>query len=163
MPNASAPKAPWVEVWLSPQTIVFPGCVRPSSGPITWTMPSLPDPVACSSMPNSSQLARSASSCAFAISSVTGPGSVGTLWSIVATVSSGRRTRAAREPQPLERLRRGDLVHEVQVDVEQRRLTRLVADDVPVPDLVEQAPSRHQATSTSSTNASASASIMIGS
>ena len=69
----------------------------------------------------------------------------------------------AGEPQPLERLRRGDLVHEVQVDVEQRRLTGLVADDVPVPDLVEQAPARHQATSTSSTNASASASIMIGS
>ena len=39
IPNASAPKAPWVEVWLSPQTIVRPGCVRPSWGPITWTMP----------------------------------------------------------------------------------------------------------------------------
>ena len=43
MPNASAPKAPWVEVWLSPQTMVMPGCVRPSSGPMTWTMPSRPD------------------------------------------------------------------------------------------------------------------------
>ena len=70
---------------------------------------------------------------------------------------------AARKPQALERLRRGDLVHEVQVDVEQRRLARLVADDVPLPHLVEQAPPRHQATSTVSTNASASASIMIGS
>jgi hypothetical protein len=39
MPKASAPKAPWVEVWLSPQTIVMPGCVSPSSGPMTWTMP----------------------------------------------------------------------------------------------------------------------------
>ena len=46
MPNASAPKAPWVDVWLSPQTIVFPGWVSPSSGPITCTMPSLPEPVA---------------------------------------------------------------------------------------------------------------------
>ena len=45
IPNASAPKAPCVDVWLSPQTIVFPGCVRPSSGPITWTIPSCPDPV----------------------------------------------------------------------------------------------------------------------
>ena len=26
-------------VWLSPQTIVMPGCVRPSSGPMTCTMP----------------------------------------------------------------------------------------------------------------------------
>ena len=39
MPCASAPKAPWVEVWLSPQTIVVPGSVKPCSGPITWTMP----------------------------------------------------------------------------------------------------------------------------
>ena len=46
MPNASAPNAPWVEVWLSPQTIVLPGCVSPSSGPITWTIPSRPLPVA---------------------------------------------------------------------------------------------------------------------
>ena len=33
-------------VWLSPQTIVMPGCVTPSSGPITWTIPSRPLPVA---------------------------------------------------------------------------------------------------------------------
>jgi len=39
MPWASAPKAPWVEVWLSPQTTVMPGRVAPCSGPITWTMP----------------------------------------------------------------------------------------------------------------------------
>ena len=39
MPNAIAPKAPCVDVWLSPQAIVMPGCVSPSSGPMTWTMP----------------------------------------------------------------------------------------------------------------------------
>src|SRR5579859_3199757 len=39
MPKASVPKAPCVEVWLSPQTIVLPGCVMPSSGPMTCTMP----------------------------------------------------------------------------------------------------------------------------
>ncbi len=39
MPKASAPKAPCVDVWLSPQTIVRPGWVRPSSGPMMWTMP----------------------------------------------------------------------------------------------------------------------------
>ena len=44
MPNASEPNAPWVEVWLSPQTIVIPGCVTPSSGPITWTMPCRSEP-----------------------------------------------------------------------------------------------------------------------
>ena len=41
MPNASAPNAPCVAVWLSPQTTVMPGCVKPSSGPITCTMPCL--------------------------------------------------------------------------------------------------------------------------
>jgi hypothetical protein len=46
IPNASAPSAPWVDVWLSPQTIVIPGWERPSSGPITWTIPSRPLPVA---------------------------------------------------------------------------------------------------------------------
>ena len=33
MPKARAPKAPCVLVWLSPQTMVLPGCVSPSSGP----------------------------------------------------------------------------------------------------------------------------------
>ena len=78
-PNASAPNAPCVEVWLSPQTIVIPGCVSPSSGPITWTIPSRPLPVAKSGTPNSSQFRRKASSCALASGSVTGPSSVGTL------------------------------------------------------------------------------------
>ena len=45
MPKASAPKAPWVEVWLSPQTMVMPGWVKPSSGPMTWTMPWLASPI----------------------------------------------------------------------------------------------------------------------
>jgi hypothetical protein len=39
MPKASAPSAPCVEVWLSPQTSVMPGSDRPSSGPMTCTMP----------------------------------------------------------------------------------------------------------------------------
>ena len=39
MPKATAPKAPCVDVWLSPQTIVIPGCVMPSSGPTICTTP----------------------------------------------------------------------------------------------------------------------------
>ena len=39
MPNASAPIAPWVDVWLSPQTIVIPGREIPNSGPMMCTMP----------------------------------------------------------------------------------------------------------------------------
>jgi hypothetical protein len=43
IPNATAPNAPCVEVWLSPHAIVMPGWVRPSSGPITCTMPWWPE------------------------------------------------------------------------------------------------------------------------
>ncbi|CFW07453.1 Uncharacterised protein [Bordetella pertussis] len=39
MPQAQAPSAPSVEVWLSPQATVMPGSTRPSSGAITCTMP----------------------------------------------------------------------------------------------------------------------------
>ena len=45
IPKASAPTAPCVAVWLSPQTIVIPGWDTPSSGPITCTIPSRPLPV----------------------------------------------------------------------------------------------------------------------
>ena len=39
MPKAIAPNAPCVDVWLSPHAMTIPGCVSPSSGPITCTMP----------------------------------------------------------------------------------------------------------------------------
>ena len=45
MPKAIAPKAPCVEVWLSPHTIVMPGCVQPCSGPMMCTMPWLACPI----------------------------------------------------------------------------------------------------------------------
>ncbi len=63
MPNASAPKAPWVEVCESPQTIVMPGWVSPSCGPTTCTMPCSRSPIGYSGTPNSSQLARRVSTC----------------------------------------------------------------------------------------------------
>ena len=137
-PNASAPNAPCVDVWLSPQTIVIPGCVTPSSGPITCTIPSRPCPVAKSGTPNSAQLRRRASSCAFASGSVTGPSSVG-------HVVVHRRERQVRpshgspgQPEAVEGLRRGDLVDQVQVDEQQRRLALGGGDDVSLPDPVEQ-------------------------
>ena len=63
----------------------------------------------------------------------TGVPSVGVLWSAVASVRSGRRTLAAGEPQPVEGLRAGDLVDQVQVDVQQVRSGHLVG----LPDLLE--------------------------
>ena len=105
MPNASAPNAPWVEVCESPQTIVMPGWVRPRWGPTTWTMPCSASPIGNSRTPNSSQLRRSVSTWVLLTRSVIGPGVVGTLWSSVARVRSGRRTGAAGQPQPVEGLR----------------------------------------------------------
>jgi hypothetical protein len=63
MPKASAPNAPWVEVWLSPQTIVMPGWVSPSWGPITCTMPCSTLPSGWRVMPWAAQLRLSASTC----------------------------------------------------------------------------------------------------
>ena len=83
MPKASAPNAPWVAVWESPQTIVMPGCVTPSSGPITCTIPCRSEPIEYTGMPNSAQLRSSVSTCTRLSSSrmraATGVPSVGTL------------------------------------------------------------------------------------
>lgn len=63
MPKASAPNAPCVAVCESPHTIVVPGWVSPSCGPITWTMPcsTLPSERICT--PNSAQFLRRVSIC----------------------------------------------------------------------------------------------------
>ena len=102
MPNAIAPKAPWVEVWLSPHTIVMPGWVSPSCGPMMWTMPCSLSPSRCRRTPNSSALARSVSTWVRETGSAIGlsQSTVGTLWSSVARVRSGRRTPrpASRSP-----------------------------------------------------------------
>ena len=102
MPKASAPKAPWVEVWLSPQTIVIPGWVRPCSGPITCTMPWL----AIAHRVTGDAELRAVGGERLELSARDRVGDrlvdvvVGTLWSAVATVRSGRRTRrpASRRP-----------------------------------------------------------------
>ena len=63
MPKAMAPKAPWVDVCESPQTMVIPGWVTPNSGPMTCTMPWCADPKSWSSMPYFAQFSRSFSTC----------------------------------------------------------------------------------------------------
>ncbi len=94
MPKAIEPNAPCVAVWESPQTMVMPGMVRPCSGPMTWTMPWPGSPIGKLRMPNSAVLARSVSICLAEIGSAIGwsMSAVGTLWSSVAIVRSGRRT-----------------------------------------------------------------------
>ena len=41
-------------------------------------------------------------------------------------------------PQALERLRRRDFMHQVEIDIEQRRFMLLFADDMIFPDFLEQ-------------------------
>ena len=103
MPNARAPKAPCVDVWLSPHTMVMPGWVSPSSGPITCTMPRFLLCVPYSEMPNSRALSSICWICLAACRSRIGrEGSrVGTLWSIVATVLAGWRTFRPRCLKPV--------------------------------------------------------------
>ena len=108
-------------------------------------------------MPNSAQLRSSVSTCTRESSSrmraATGVPSVGTLWSAVASVRSGRRTGAAVQAQAVEGLRARDLVHEVQVDVDEAR-GHLVGG----PDLVEQRGCAHDRRSPADTMASRTAS-----
>ncbi len=91
MPNATAPNAPWVDVWLSPHAIVIPGCVSPSSGPMTCTIPWDPLSRFSSRTPASRQLRSSAASMSSAMTSTNGrrTSRVGTMWSTVAIVRSG--------------------------------------------------------------------------
>ena len=102
MPKAIAPKAPWVEVCESPQTMVMPGWVRPSWGPMMCTMPCSASPSGCERTPNSSTFLRRVSTWVRETGSAIGlsQSSVGTLWSSVASVRSGRRTvrPASRRP-----------------------------------------------------------------
>ena len=60
---------------------------------------------------------------------------VGVLWSAVATIDCVAPRLAAGELQPFEGLRARHLVHQMAVDVEQRRAVRFFADDVAVPNL----------------------------
>ena len=103
IPNASAPNAPWVAVCESPHTIVMPGWVSPSSGPMTWTMPWVSLPKAWIGIPKSRQFVSSWLIWAAACMSIIGSprGVVGVEWSAVATVLSGRRTGSPRSRSPV--------------------------------------------------------------
>ncbi len=104
MPMAKMPRAPWVEVWESPQTTVMPGSDRPSSGPMTCTMPWSSSFMPRSRTPKSRALSSIVSMQTTLCWSMTSirrrPGVVGTLWSITATTVSGRCTGRPRSVSP---------------------------------------------------------------
>ena len=139
MPKASAPNAPCVAVWLSPQTTVMPGCVRPSSGPITCTMPcrSLCTPVAADA---------EIAAVGFQLRDLLGGDRVDDGQRAVgggdAVVGGGDGQIGAADfeaalAQALKGLRRGDFVDQVQVDVEQGGRAGLFVDHVRVPEFFD--------------------------
>lgn len=143
MPNASAPNAPCVEVWLSPQTTVVPGWVSPSWGPTTCTTPCSTSPSGCSRTPKSAQFLRRVSSCVRETGSAMGlsMSRVGVLWSSVAMVRSVLRTGRPALRRPSKALRAGHLVQQVQIDEEKVGLALRAPDDMVVPDLLRECPS----------------------
>ena len=91
IPIAKEPKAPCVDVWESPHTIVIPGKVSPCSGPITWTMPCLESSSLNWVIPNSLQFSSRVMTCnlligSFMPSRLMSLEVVGTLWSGVARI-----------------------------------------------------------------------------
>ena len=140
MPKASAPKAPWVEVWLSPHTIVMPGQRAALLGA---------DHV-------DDALVR----VAHAVVGDAELGGVGgehlellgrdrVLDRLVDVLGGhvvvgggdgevGPAHAAARQPDAVEGLRAGDLVDEVEIDVEQVGLAGCAAHHVAVPHLLRE-------------------------
>ena len=86
MPKATAPNAPWVAVWLSPQATVIPGCIMPCSGITMCITPWQPVFTSKNLMLLSAQFLRICSSISYANLSAYGSlvSVVGMIWSTVA-------------------------------------------------------------------------------
>ena len=120
IPKASAPKAPWVLVWLSPQTIV-----RPGQGQAQLGADDVDDPLAAAV----DVVERDAELAAVGPQRLDLPArhrlaDVELVLGRHVVVDRGERQVGppdlpAREPQAVERLRARDLVDQVPVDVEQ--------------------------------------------
>ena len=145
MPKAMVPKAPWVEVWESPQAMVMPGWVRPSSGPMTWTIPwySESRPKKAMSWRGGVALQRLVHLLGERIAQRPHLAVGG--HDVVHRGEGALRVqhRQAAFLQHLERLRRGHLVHQVQTDEQLGLAGFQGADGMQIPDLVEQRSLRH--------------------
>ena len=142
MPNAIAPKAPCVEVCESPHTIVIPGWVRPSCGPDD-VHDALLD-VAERVQAYAELLGVPAQGLDLGPRDRVGdrlvPVERGDVVVLGGQGEVGAAYGAPVEPQTVERLGRGHLVDQVQVDEEEVGLTLGAADDVLVPDFFRQRP-----------------------
>ena len=136
MPKASAPKAPWVAVWLSPQTIVMPGL-----GDAQLRADHVDDALAVGAEAVQLQaelLAVALQGFDLDAGELVGD-QPGRHRAVGRRVVVGRRQglvgtadRAAGQAEAVEGLRRGHLVDQVQVDVDQP-----LADLMLLPDLFE--------------------------
>ena len=141
MPKARAPKAPWVDVWLSPHTTVIPGWVRPELGAddVDDALPGRPhgverDPVLGAVVGEGLQLAGGDGVGEGEVEADGGRVVVGRGQGEV-----GAADGAPGQAQAVEGLGRGDLVDQVEVDVEQVGLVAGAGvDDVLVPHLLGQ-------------------------
>ena len=139
MPNASAPNAPCVDVWLSAHTMIVPGQLKPCSGPTTCTMPcrGSVEAEAGDAGGGAVRHQRLRHAALFRIADrreiAAGRGNV-----VIrrAERPMGRARSQAAAPQRLER-HRGDVVDEVPVDVEQHLPVVALEDLVARPDLGE--------------------------
>ena len=142
MPKARAPKAPWVLVWESPQTMVMPGLVAPSSGPIMWTMP-------CSGVLHVVELDAELGAVPAEGFDLPGGDGVEDVEAVLdagggdVVVDGGDGAVGAAElatghAEAVEGLRAGDLVDEVEVDVEDGGLACGGGDEVLVPEFFEE-------------------------
>jgi len=136
MPKASAPMAPWVEVWLSPQTMVVPGSEMPCSGPMMWTMPCCALEDREYGHPEIGDVAfqRFDLDAAFLLGDAEAAVGGGMLWSAPQWWHPGGGP-CARQAQALEGLRTGDLVDERAVDIEDAGAVGKPVHDMRVPDL----------------------------
>ncbi len=148
MPCASAPKAPCVDVWLSPQTIVVPGSVKPCSGPMIWTMPwrrSLLVEIFDAELPRvRGELSRP--ECGFRDRRCPASDPSSGHCDRRQRASFPARAPAAGKPQPFESLRARHLMHEMAIDIDQARAIGFRMNEMIVPDfIVECARLRHGA------------------
>ena len=102
IPKAIQPIAPWVDVWLSPHTIVIPGWVSPVCGPMTCMIPLRCEPIGKMLIPLSAQLLSSVATCCADCGSAIGRCwfFVGILWSGLAVTCAGRNTFMPRLRSP---------------------------------------------------------------
>ena len=138
MPSASAPKAPWVEVWLSPQTIVVAGQREALLG-----ADDVDDALAAVELVVifDAEFARVLGELLDLQPALRIGDALAAVGRLDVVVDDGERLLrrahlAAGQAQAFERLRARHFVDEVAVDVDERRPVGAGLDDVVVPDLV---------------------------